>query len=126
MVQSCPPLGCYLDTLPFGGKGMQREFMWPGCQETRPPLACSINFRIMSSHSINHQLPTKLSMAPRSTAYWARIANGELLLFVHGFGGHAEYAWTRFPQLLLQNDSTALHDLLFFGYESTRISTEEA
>jgi pimeloyl-ACP methyl ester carboxylesterase len=51
-----------------------------------------------------------------SRALWSTHPTGTVVVFVHGFNGHATDTWTEFDRLLLGSK----HDLVFFGYDSLR------
>lgn len=54
----------------------------------------------------------------QSQAYWSKVPNGTLVLFVHGWTGRALDTWADFPGLWSKNNSGC--DLFFYGYSSVR------
>lgn len=56
--------------------------------------------------------------AAGTVCYWSRRPRRRLLLFVHGYRGHAEETWSDFPRLLRHTPETAGADLCFYGYNA--------
>lgn len=54
-----------------------------------------------------------------SCAQWAESPSGTVIVFVHGFNGHPTETWTEFDQSL----ADVGHDLVFYGYDSLRGTT---
>jgi pimeloyl-ACP methyl ester carboxylesterase len=51
-----------------------------------------------------------------SRAYWSANPSGTVVVFVHGFNGHATASWTEFDRLLTGSND----DVVFYGYDSLR------
>lgn len=66
-------------------------------------------------------LYTPLSVGLNSKAYWSTAPSGEVLVFVHGFAGEARSTWQEFPSLIMQDSRCQGVDLVFFGYQSTKV-----
>jgi pimeloyl-ACP methyl ester carboxylesterase len=61
-------------------------------------------------------LSTPIPYGRASRAQWADEPSGTVIVFVHGFNGHATETWTEFDRLLAGSN----HDLVFYGYDSLR------
>jgi len=69
---------------------------------------------------MTHMLPESMpSWGTGSRAYWALEPNGDVIVFVHGFGGSAVHSWSQFDVLLPE---IANHDVVFYGYDSFRLA----
>ncbi len=60
-----------------------------------------------------------------SEVHWSFTPNGTIIVFVHGFGGHATRTWDLFRYFLFTDTNTLPYyqevrdtDFLYFGYES--------
>ena len=65
----------------------------------------------------HHIRLTRLSAGVDTRALWAIQPSGNLLVFVHGFGGESMGTWSHFPALLQGRTQTAGWDAVFFGYD---------
>jgi len=54
----------------------------------------------------------------RSRAHWSLNPTGHVLLFVHGFNGHATGTWIDFPGQMMIHPKVAGCDMVFYGYRS--------
>jgi len=68
----------------------------------------------------HHYMDVRVGPGDRSIAYFSRKPKPKLVLFVHGFTGHAVNTWARMHELLPAEDLVAQCDIVFYGYESTR------
>jgi hypothetical protein len=68
----------------------------------------------------HHHLSEALPHGNGSLAYFARKPNGSLLVFVHGFGGHATDTWRRMHEMAVLDPGTEGCDIVFYGYDSLR------
>ena len=62
-----------------------------------------------------------------SRIYWDRDQRQQnLIVFAHGYTGHPDDTWRRFPSLLLEEDLgfTETYELASFGYETGRFTNE--
>lgn len=66
----------------------------------------------------SHTLPIPVSLGVDSQACWAFKPTGHIILFVHGFNGHATRTWMDFPGLIGAEPRFHGCDLVFFGYKS--------
>lgn len=66
-----------------------------------------------------HYLPKLLPYGEGSKAYLAKQPNKKVMIFVHGFRGHAMNTWTDFPSLLLAERDARCQgcDFIFYGYD---------
>jgi len=67
----------------------------------------------------NHYMDVRVGAGNNSVAYFSRQPKAQLILFVHGFSGHATRTWDSMHQLLPAEAAVAHTDLIFYGYEST-------
>ena len=65
----------------------------------------------------HHIRMTQLPAGLDTRALWAIQPGGNLLVFVHGFGGASVGTWSHFPALLQGRAQTAGWDAVFFGYD---------
>jgi pimeloyl-ACP methyl ester carboxylesterase len=70
----------------------------------------------------NHTLEITVGPGRQHRAWWSLDPTGKLLLFIHGFGGHAVKTWRFFPKLLLNDNVFSGYDLFFYSYESRRVA----
>jgi pimeloyl-ACP methyl ester carboxylesterase len=66
-----------------------------------------------------HYLPKRLPYGDGTKAYLAKNPNGKVVVFVHGFYGHAINTWTDFQSLLLAESDPRCQgcDFIFYGYD---------
>jgi pimeloyl-ACP methyl ester carboxylesterase len=70
-------------------------------------------------HDQSHVEGLAVDGYPTSRLFWTLADEpAGLVLFVHGFGGHATSTWTDFLTLLLAEPRAAGYDLAFYGYQS--------
>jgi pimeloyl-ACP methyl ester carboxylesterase len=74
-------------------------------------------FRTVHMPQTHHIRLTRLSAGVDTRALWAIHPTGNLLVFVHGFGGKSVGTWSHFPALLQGRTQTAEWDAVFFGYD---------
>ena len=68
----------------------------------------------------NHYLQSRLDIGKNTIGYFAREPEGRLIVFIHGFCGHAISTWRRMRELIVLESAAAGCDLIFFGYDSRR------
>lgn len=66
------------------------------------------------------ELPVWWKDGSKSRGLWSLRPSGDLVVFVHGFTGHAVTTWSRFNVLLRGCPEAAGSDLVFFGYDGLR------
>lgn len=74
---------------------------------------------VTKSTAQTHHPPSPLPYGENTLASWAKRPAGRLVVFVHGFGGHATGTWNEFPRLLLRRAAFQHCDIVFYGYDST-------
>ena len=65
-----------------------------------------------------HQASCPLPNGHHTQGSWATRSPRRLLVFVHGFKGHATGTWNQFPRLLLRERACEDCDIVFYGYDS--------
>ena len=68
----------------------------------------------------HHYHPRELPWGRRTSAFWAFVPNGQLVVFVHGFGGASTGTWTEFPILLSSSPKARRCDAIFYGYDGLK------
>jgi pimeloyl-ACP methyl ester carboxylesterase len=59
-----------------------------------------------------------------SSSYYSTNPNRTLLVFVHGFRGKATETWTDFPALLPEQPRFSGFDILYYGYDGERATSD--
>jgi pimeloyl-ACP methyl ester carboxylesterase len=68
-----------------------------------------------------HFLPRRsIPIFRQAYAIWSRTPVKRVLVFVHGFRGHAVETWTKFDELLPQEPGCVGLDYIFYGYDAFR------
>ena len=65
----------------------------------------------------HHYFGEPLAFGVATNAHWAVAQPLNVLVFVHGFFGHAVNTWTSFPEMLLADARMAGTDIVFYGYD---------
>lgn len=58
--------------------------------------------------------------------YFAKKTADKMLVFVHGFGGHATNTWNHFSTLFKRDPHFDRTDIYFFGYDSKAVQVENS
>ncbi len=64
-----------------------------------------------------HHFAESLKRGTATSAHWAVSLPRSILVFVHGFCGHAISTWVSFPEMLLADPRTIQTDIVFYGYD---------
>ena len=68
----------------------------------------------------NHAGPHSISLGENSIGFSSYGLPKNLVVFVHGFNGHAIKTWNTFPELIQEHNSFKESDVIFFGYDSLK------
>src|SRR4051794_2647056 len=68
----------------------------------------------------SHSFPQHLNSGKNSVAQWATQPDGQLVIFIHGFGGDAIATWNDMQLMLPADRRFDGVDLAFYGYDSMR------
>jgi alpha-beta hydrolase superfamily lysophospholipase len=74
--------------------------------------------RIFPGLKQSHFLPDRLTAGVGTLAHWSGNPAGKLIVFVHGFIGHATDTWLDFPGMLTADSRARDVDVVFYGYDA--------
>lgn len=74
----------------------------------------------MSTHFTPRDLPDEFGVGSR--VMYSVNPSGKMIVFVHGFNGHATRTWSDFPGVMVGRPRCADADLFFYGYDALRTS----
>lgn len=69
---------------------------------------------------MSHTSPVFIRQGKNSNVYFSFEKPKNLVIFVHGFNGHATDTWNNFPKLIRENNDFNQSDIIFYGYDSLK------
>jgi len=70
---------------------------------------------------LNHYHRRSIKAGRNSQVFWATKPTGRIIIFVHGFHGKSTGTWEEIPGLLSRAQEMNGTDIIYYGYNSTRV-----